>query len=74
MVWAAFSGAGKSAIAFIEGRKDALGYCNTLENYMLPFVYCFHGENFAFQQDGVSIHTANLTKEWVESLDINRLD
>jgi len=74
MVWAAFSGAGKWTIAFIEGRQDALGYHNTLENYMMPFVYCFHGEKFTFQQDGASIHTANVTKEWFKSLDIDLLD
>ena len=74
MVWAAFSGAGKSALAFIEGRQNAISYCQTLEEYMLPYTYCFHGESFIFQQDGASIHTANVTKQWFQLLNIDTLD
>ena len=63
MVWTAFSGAGKSVFAFIEGRQNAISYFQTLEDYMLSYVYYFQGESFIFQQDGSSIHTANVTKQ-----------
>lgn len=68
MVWPAFSGSAKSDICFFSGTQIALAYCKTLEHYRLPFAYYFNDNNFISQQDGASIHTPKVTKEWFPSL------
>lgn len=73
MVWGAFSGSGCSTLAFIEGRQNAEAYCETLHEYLLSFAYAHHDEDFRFQHDGASIHTAHLTRDWLASLNIDVL-
>lgn len=77
MLWGCYSGAGKSAIAFINDRMNASSYCQILEEFMLPFAYCHHGTgrgDFVFMQDNARVHTANLTKNWLQALDIEVLE
>lgn len=64
MVWAAFSGRGKTKLAFLEGKQDAVKYCCTLETFLLPKGREIGGSGWVFQQDNASIHTAAATKRW----------
>ena len=41
-----------------------------LEDYLLPYAHDTYGEEFVFQQDNVSVHTAKYTKLYFESENI----
>lgn len=71
MVWGAFSAEGTTELAILEQKQNAEDYLNTLETYMLPYAYAFHGETFKFMQDGASIHTARICNEWFHALNID---
>ncbi|ETV83430.1 hypothetical protein H257_04157 [Aphanomyces astaci] len=43
MVWGAFSLAGRSELAFLSGKQNALAYLNTLQNYLFPFAHEHYG-------------------------------
>ncbi|KAF0710610.1 hypothetical protein As57867_005489, partial [Aphanomyces stellatus] len=58
MVWGAFSSAGLSELAFLEGTQNAEKYIDTLGNYLFPFGHANYGPTFTFMQDGASIHRA----------------
>ncbi|KAH9166531.1 hypothetical protein AeNC1_018319, partial [Aphanomyces euteiches] len=64
MVWGAFSSKGKSELVFLEGKQDSDAYIETLSSSMLPFAHSLHGNEFRFQQDNASIHTARCVSEW----------
>ena len=51
--------------------QDSTAYCNTIENHLLPFTYCYHDDSFVLMQDGASIHRSNLTHSWLNQLEIN---
>lgn len=70
MIWACFSSKGLSNIAFITGKQNALNYCETLANNLLPFKNAHHPENCIFMQDGASIHTAHVTQNWLNQRNI----
>lgn len=77
MVWGCYSASGKCTLAFIEERLNATKYCEVLEEHLLPFAYSQHGteeDSFFFMQDGARAHTANITKQWLQSLEINVID
>ncbi|CDF38062.1 unnamed protein product [Chondrus crispus] len=61
MVWGAFSGTKKFALAVLNGKQDANKYIDTLESYLLPFVDQEMGPSWMFIQDGASIHRAKRT-------------
>jgi transposase len=73
MVWAGFSMLGKTHIAVLEGSQDAVAYCTTLRNYLLPFARRTHPRGFVFQQDNARIHTARVTTEFLDGHMVNRL-
>ena len=70
MVWGAFSSAGVSELAVLDGRQDADAYIGTLGDYLMPFGHAIYGNTFIFMQDGASIHTAKVTKEFLEEQDV----
>ena len=70
MVWGGFSSAGKTAVAFLEGKQDSSKYIYTLSEYLLPFAHRVHGTDWHFQQDNASIHTARQVKAWFEEPEI----
>ncbi|CDF37794.1 unnamed protein product [Chondrus crispus] len=73
MILGAFSSKGMSSLAFLNGMQDSAAYCTTLDNYLLPFAYCYHDDSLVFMQDGASIHRSNLTHSWLNQLEINLL-
>ena len=73
MVWAAISTELKSSLVFMirdpRAKKNgysARSYIWALEEGLLPI----YEEGQAFQQDNASIHTANITKEWLDAHNI----
>lgn len=73
MVWGAISASGKSALAVLDGTLNAVKYVDILENYLLPFAYCVHGESFTFMQDNAAVHTARYVQDWFEHTKIDLL-
>ncbi|KAH9105454.1 hypothetical protein AeMF1_018736 [Aphanomyces euteiches] len=73
MIWAGFSSKGLTDVAFLEGRHDSSAYCDTLSNYLMPFVHANHMNGFVFQQDNASIHTSFETKSFFAENDISLL-
>jgi len=74
MVWGAFSAAGKSKLAFLDGNQNSDDYQKTLESYLLPSVEAKHAEHWIFQQDGASIHTSKASRKWLRDHEIAVLD
>ncbi|KAF0772059.1 hypothetical protein AaE_002360, partial [Aphanomyces astaci] len=66
MVWGAFSSAGTSQLAFLEGNQNSEDYVDTLGNFLFPFAHEHYGEEFVFMQDGASIHTSKYTKSFLD--------
>lgn len=71
MIWACFGYFGIGNLAVIDGRLNAVGYCELLEKYLLPSGERCAGENYVFQHDNASIHRAKVTKEWLEAQNID---
>lgn len=71
MVWAGFSFNGRTDIAILNGKQNAINYQNVLQEYLLPVWDEISGENGIFVQDNASIHTANTTKTWLQDNDIS---
>ena len=74
MVWGAFCERGKSDLAPLNGQKTAQHYFQTLENELLPFTTEFYRQNYIFQQDNASIHTAKMMKTWFNEQKIEVMD
>ena len=73
MVWAAISTELKSSLVFMirdpSAKKNgysARSYIWALEEGLLPI----YEEGQAFQQDNASIHTAKITKDWLDAHNI----
>ncbi|KAF0748806.1 hypothetical protein AaE_007242 [Aphanomyces astaci] len=62
MIWAGFSSQGRTEVAVLQGRQDSYAYCDTVANYLLPFVHAHHPDGFVFQQDNASIHASQETR------------
>lgn len=72
-LWGAFSAQGVSDLCVINGRLNATSYVNILENYLIPFAYLNHGttaNDFTFMHDGATCHTANITRQWLQDMDV----
>lgn len=67
MTWGAFSGRGQISLAFVEGRQDAVAYQDLLGEHLLPKVPLVIEENWIFQQDNASCHSAGSTRAWFEA-------
>lgn len=76
MIWAAFSWYGLSDIVYLDGKRDARGYCQTLEEGSLPFVAeTFRESQFwTFQQDNTSIHRSEYSQNWLFQKNIRLLE
>ena len=74
MIWAAFSSKGKTPIVFLNGRQSSINYINTLNEHLIPFGQSVDENNWIFQQDNASIHTAGTVKQWFLENDINVLE
>jgi transposase len=73
MVWGSFSAKGVSQLAILDGRQDAERYVYTLSEYMLPFAHRHYGTEFIFQHDNAPIHTAKVTKEFLQEFGVDTM-
>jgi len=73
MVWAAFSGNGKTKLALLDGHQDSTKYCTTLGSFLLPVASLIGGPAWVFQQDNAPIHVSRATKEWLDNRNVTRL-
>ena len=67
--WGGFSAQGKTDLVFYEDTLDAQGYQDILENSLLPAAeewFEDEKQEWEFQQDKASCHTAKSTKRWLE--------
>ncbi|KAG6611452.1 putative retroelement [Phytophthora cinnamomi] len=71
MVWGAFSAQGKSQL---RGRQNSGHYIHTFSEYLLLFAHMHHGRDFMFQQDNASIHVSRETKEFMDEMDVKRME
>lgn len=75
MVWGCFAARGVGKLHFIEGTVNAEKYIRILEDHLLPSVPMITTfDEFVFQQDGASSHTAKITKKWLHDNGIEVLD
>ena len=56
------------------GRQNVQKYVEVLETSLLSFAEVYHSQDFIFQQDNASIHTAKVAKAWLENKNITVLD
>lgn len=71
MVWGAFSYAGIRPFARVHGRLNAEAYCNLLQRHLVPLD--LPGNNFIFQQDNATCHTARRTQRFLQDNNIEVL-
>jgi transposase len=65
MTWGCISKFGFHDFILLDGTMDAVGYVNVLENYLIPVIReYFQRRPCIFQQDGASVHTAHVVKEF----------
>lgn len=57
-----FFGSGFSKVLIPRYQKTSLVYCETLQDYLLPFAAEKHGKDWLYQQHKTSIHNSNETK------------
>lgn len=75
MVWGCMSSKGIGTLEFIDGTVNAEKYQRILAASLLSSIEKLHPEeNFIFQQDGASCHTAKTTKNWFAYHNIAVLD
>ena len=67
--WGGFSAQGKTELVFYEDTLNAQGYQDILQNSLLPAAeewFEDEKQEWEFQQDKASCHTAKSTKRWLE--------
>lgn len=64
MVWLAVGYGGRTSLVFLSGRQKHTDYINVLDSELLPYGSELGGEEWIYQQDGASIHTAKGVKNW----------
>jgi len=73
MIWAAIGWNGRTRIHFVDGILNADGYINVLATSLLPSLGHFAVNPPIFQQDNASIHSARVTRAWLEASNIDVL-
>lgn len=63
MIRVAFLEFGKTNVAFLDGKKNSKWYTDTLEQFHVSFAHEKQCEAWIYQQDNISIHIVNHTKE-----------
>ena len=73
-VWAAMGYNGTTELVITEPRMKSRDYIGILR-YQLPvYGHLIGGDNYIFQQDNCSFHTANVVRKWFVSKNIQILD
>ena len=71
MVWGSFSFYGPGRITAIQGTMTAMKYISTLENFLLPEIENWPGnDTITFQQDNAPCHKARSVKNFFEEHNI----
>ena len=65
---------GKSKLAVLEGKQNAVSYIETLGGFLLPILLTNSLTSMIFQQDNAAIHTAHFTKMWLLLKNIKTMD
>ena len=71
MVWACFLADKLGPIVFINGSIKQDPYIGMLEQHFLPFIEALQADDpisLQFQQDNARPHTAQKTRNWLDSL------
>ena len=65
MFWGCINTRGVGFLDKVDGRLNAEGYIDVLENSVIPSLH-YHGlhSNLVFQQDNAPCHTARIVKQW----------
>ena len=75
MLWGCITFYGVGILFVTEGKQDAIKYCKTLEDGLLPVSAEVFGEQriWVFQQDNAPIRTAKVTRQWLAQRSIRTL-
>lgn len=75
MIWGCMSAQGLGKMQFVDGSINAVRYQNILQESLLPSISMLkHQDDFTFQQDGASCHTARTTMEWFRQNNIPTME
>ncbi|CAB4399837.1 unnamed protein product [Rhizophagus irregularis] len=78
MVWGCFSGKGLGPLVKAGGNMKTMNhhdYIQILESHLLPFINNnYNGQDYLFQDDNASAHTAKNVKKWIETKKIKILE
>ena len=73
MVWGCLNSTGTGSICQINGTMTSHKYVRILSEHLIPSANRLVGNNYIFQQDNDSKHTAKNTMEWFKSKNIEVL-
>lgn len=76
MVWGCMSASGVGSLYLIEGTVNAEKYIQLLDSHLLPSIPRLKDmdDQYIFQQDGASCHTAKKSLKWLSDKNIPVLD
>lgn len=75
MIWACITSSGRLFYKVINGKYKSHDYLCDLKQVIIPWIKeRFSGQQFIFQQDNASVHTAMKVKDWFKSEKIPLLD
>ena len=64
IIWGCFTKNELGSLVRLEGRVTANIYIEMLENYLIPFINDLENkDDYTFQEDNASIHTAKIAKK-----------
>ena len=74
IIWRCFIKNNLSPLVRLKGRVTAAIYVDVLENNLLFFIDSLDNqENYIFQEDNASIHTARVVKSWKQENEMDSL-
>jgi transposase len=75
MVWGCISQYGFHDLILLDGTVDGAGYAKVLQNYLLPIIQQYFGQQpCIFQQDGASVHTAHQVSDFFQAHNLQILE
>lgn len=73
MIWAAFSGFGKTTLAVVSTKMNSEQYQRVLQEHLKPHLHQFQSAQLVFMHDNAAIHRSKSTKTWFEDSGIPTL-
>ncbi|CAK9827499.1 Transposable element Tc3 transposase [Anthophora retusa] len=74
MIWGAISSKGVVDLRILKGRQNSKKYLEILKTAKIRIFDVVRDNQWIFQQDNASIHTAKLVKDWFEEQEITCLE